>query len=300
VLGLAAVAMNAARGTALAGDGALKPQWLLLGLGVIVLALVLVVRVQRVQAAEDGRAAVESRVSSLVVPGFALMALATFVGLTILGTRGAHFTPPPPPEPYQPSGRAAGTSTPGDQVDPVQASPRHNASINFTTLLDVFLILLGVVAVVLVVLLLMRWLKARQVAEDGVVDGGPAGDGTEEALAGAVQAGREALADDPDPRTAIIACYAAMERSLADGGLSRLKADTPSELLRRAADAGLVQGIAAQTLTDLFSEARYSTHPMGEHQRDQARAALESISTHLAAATATADAPLDGREEIEI
>jgi hypothetical protein len=185
-----------------------------------------------------------------------------------------------------------------------QPGTNNSAPINFQSLLIGFLIVLGVVLAVLLIVLLARWLTIRRRtggAGDGTVDGGLAeGDGTGEALAGAVQAGRQALADDPDPRTAIIACYAAMETSLGDGGISRRKADTPTELLQRAAEAGLVQGHAAQALTDLFGEARYSTHPMGEHQRDQARAALEAISAHLAAAVADADARYGVREEVEI
>ena len=68
--------------------------------------------------------------------------------------------------------------------------------------------------------------------------------GTEE-LREAVESGRAALAEISDARAAIIACYVAMERSLADRGTRRTVADTPDELLARAVGAGTVRGPAA-------------------------------------------------------
>ncbi|WP_052440629.1 DUF4129 domain-containing protein [Streptacidiphilus anmyonensis] len=308
VLGVAAVAMNAARGTALAGEGPAKGTWVLLALGVIVVGWTLAVQVRRRQERlTGGGTPAQSRIASLVLPGFILMGLATVVGVTILGTRSVQLPPPPQPNQGVAVGPPTGVGrTPTELPSVASAGPsnstQNSSPINFQDVLIGFLVLLGVALVVLLAVVLSRWLIARQragAAGEGAVDGG-LDDGTGDALAGAVQAGREALADDPDPRTAIIACYAAMEKSLAGGGVSRRTADTPTELLQRAAEAGLVQGRAAQTLTDLFGEARYSTHPMGEHQRDQARAALESIGAHLTAAGAAADARFGVREEVEI
>jgi hypothetical protein len=307
VLGMAAVAMNAAHGTALAGEGPMKRAWVLVAFGIIVVGWTLALRVRRRQDRLDaGGTPTQARIASLVVPGVSLMAAATFIGLALLGIHSDQITPPQLQGVAVP--RASGVRpmpTESPSGTPVsQTGSGNSAPIDFQSLLVGFLILLGVVLVVLLIVLLARWLTVRRRiggGGDGTVDGGLAeSDGTGEALAGAVQAGRQALADDPDPRTAIIACYAAMETSLGDGGISRRKADTPTELLQRAAEAGLVQGHAAQTLTDLFGEARYSTHPMGEHQRDQARAALETISAHLAAAAAEANARFGVREEVEI
>ncbi|HEX4094578.1 MAG TPA: DUF4129 domain-containing protein [Trebonia sp.] len=107
--------------------------------------------------------------------------------------------------------------------------------------------------------------------------------GTEE-LREAVESGRAALAEISDARAAIIACYLAMERSLADRGTSRAAADTPDELLARAVAAGTVRGQAASRLTTLFYEARFSTHPVAAEQRDAASAALAELAAELAAA----------------
>jgi hypothetical protein len=100
----------------------------------------------------------------------------------------------------------------------------------------------------------------------------------------AVESGRAALAEISDARAAIIACYVAMERSLADRGTSRTAADTPDELLARAVGAGTVRGPAASRLTALFYEARFSTHPVAAGQRAAASAALDELAAELAAA----------------
>jgi len=98
----------------------------------------------------------------------------------------------------------------------------------------------------------------------------------------AVESGRLALGELDDARAAIIACYVAMERSLADRGTARGVADTPDELLRRAISAGIVRGPAAQRLTALFYEARFSSHPLGRQERDDASAALDELAAELA------------------
>jgi hypothetical protein len=105
-----------------------------------------------------------------------------------------------------------------------------------------------------------------------------------EELREAVESGRAALAEISDARAAIIACYVAMERSLADRGTSRTVTDTPDELLTRATAAGTVRGPAAGRLTALFYEARFSTHPVAAGQRAAAAAALDELAAELAVA----------------
>lgn len=101
-------------------------------------------------------------------------------------------------------------------------------------------------------------------------------------LADAVDSGRRALLDGTDARAAVIACYAAMEASLARSGVARRASDTPQDLLERAAGSGLLAGRHATDLTALFREARYSTHPMDHTHRDRAAGALDAIAAQLA------------------
>ena len=109
-------------------------------------------------------------------------------------------------------------------------------------------------------------------------------DTSAEELREAVESGRAALAEIDDARAAIIACYVAMERSLAERGTKRSLADTPDELLARAVAAGTVRGPAASRLTALFYEARFSSHPVAAGQRAAASAALDELADELAAA----------------
>lgn len=114
-------------------------------------------------------------------------------------------------------------------------------------------------------------------------------DNTTAPLAAALAAGAQALHEDSDPRTAIIGCYAAMERSLADAGSPPRLADTPAEVLGRATASGLVRSAWAGTLTGLFRRARYSSHPMTEADRAAAIGALAQVQADLSGTLAQAD-----------
>jgi hypothetical protein len=107
----------------------------------------------------------------------------------------------------------------------------------------------------------------------------PDGDAT---LRTVIESGRRALRSFDDAQAAIIACYVAMEASLAGVGTAREAAETPDELLARAAGSGLLHGTAAGRLTALFYEARYSSHALPATARDEAVRALDAISSELA------------------
>jgi hypothetical protein len=102
-----------------------------------------------------------------------------------------------------------------------------------------------------------------------------------EPLVAALAAGAQVLHEDPEPRAAIIGCYAAMERSLADAGSPPRMADTPAEVLSRATASGLVRSAPATTLTGLFRRARYSSHTMTEADRAAAIDALAQVRGDL-------------------
>lgn len=101
------------------------------------------------------------------------------------------------------------------------------------------------------------------------------------ALLGSLAAGSEALNAGGEPRAAIIACYAAMERGFAAAGSAPAVADTPAEVLARAARAGLIRPGPAETLTGLFRRARYSTHPMTSADSLVAADALTQMRSDL-------------------
>jgi multisubunit Na+/H+ antiporter MnhB subunit len=167
---------------------------------------------------------------------------------------------------------------------PLRLRPRPSASRGGETAFHIPLgpVLYGllVLALVAAVAVSIWWsARLRRPAAPGRIEGDP---GSEE-LREAVESGRAALASLSDARAAIIACYLAMERSLAERGTARGAADTPDELLTRAVAAGLVRGAAARRLTALFYEARFSSHPLGREQRDAASRALDELAAELSA-----------------
>ena len=101
----------------------------------------------------------------------------------------------------------------------------------------------------------------------------------------AVEVGLDALRREPDPRRAIIAAYAAMERSLSHAGLGRHPWEAPIEYLRRILAGALGAPEDVQTMTHLFEVAKFSQHSVDESMRSGAIGALERIrtATHLAA-----------------
>lgn len=154
-------------------------------------------------------------------------------------------------------------------------------------LLLALLIVLVAIAIVGIVL------RHRQVRRPAGYAGEFADEGEE--LQRAVESGRHALRTVDDARAAIIACYRAMEASLAGAGAARTAAETPDELLARAATAGLVHGAAASRLTALFYEARYSTHELPRSALVSARQALDEISADLSIEMAYAGETDDAR-----
>ncbi|MGH3149661.1 MAG: DUF4129 domain-containing protein [Streptosporangiaceae bacterium] len=86
-----------------------------------------------------------------------------------------------------------------------------------------------------------------------------------------------------EPRAAIIACYAAMERGFAAAGrhTAPAAADTPAEVLTRATQAGLVSAEPAGALTSLFRRARYSSQPMTTQDSEAAASALDRMRADL-------------------
>jgi hypothetical protein len=117
---------------------------------------------------------------------------------------------------------------------------------------------------------------------DGVPDGsGPAT--ATESLARAAELGLAEIGDfSREPREAIIACYAAMERELMRvPSAAPQDCDTPTEVLARAVEHDAVQVDSATKLVDLFEEARFSPHLMNEGHRDVAVRALRLVLAEL-------------------
>ncbi|MFF2110418.1 DUF4129 domain-containing protein [Rhodococcus koreensis] len=111
----------------------------------------------------------------------------------------------------------------------------------------------------------------------------PDGPAASQSLARAAEEGLAVVvAPSLPPREAIIASYAAMEDALRGApGAEPRDSDTPSEVLARAVQLGALRFEAAAPLVRLFSEARFSLHPMGEQHRDEAADLLRRVLADL-------------------
>lgn len=84
-----------------------------------------------------------------------------------------------------------------------------------------------------------------------------------------------------DARAAIIACWVRFERAAEHVGIARESSDTPADLVRKLLHRHDLDGAALNRLTETYLRARYSTHEVGETDRDRARDALVALRTQL-------------------
>ncbi len=203
------------------------------------------------------RASAISKVAAIVL-SIALGAALVVAG--VIGTRPVNRTP-------QFASRPFGLVSPG-------SSPTRSGGSGFVLPAWLPWTLLALVAVALATGLFVLWLRRDMPPEEATkADAGRV----------AVEAALGALEIESDPRRAVIAAYAAMQRSLGERGVVRSPAEAPREFLRRALVASRVTEGEARTLTGLFEEARYSTHPIREHLREVALSALHSLQARLQA-----------------
>jgi hypothetical protein len=265
-------------------NGPLKADGVAIGIAVeVVLAVLLaIVRVRDVAAKRAAAQAPYSEVDKEIEPPEALRFTLRYVltgafvaiAVVLISNLHLHFFGKPRRLKFP----AIPKVKPPKGYKPKPSGPWFDVHIPWGTIGYALLVLALVAAVAISI-----WWSARQrrpaelpdIPDDGV---------SAEELRDAVESGRAALAALDDARAAIIACYAAMERSLAERGAARGVADTPDEVLARAVAREVVRGSAAARLTALFYEARFSTHPVSEGQRDAALAALDELSAELGSA----------------
>ncbi len=89
------------------------------------------------------------------------------------------------------------------------------------------------------------------------------------------------LRAEPDPRRAIIAAYAHMERVLGAAGLPHRPSEAPLEYLERALVDLHATAASARRLTDLFRFAKFSDHEVDAQAKEDAIAALEAVRDEL-------------------
>jgi hypothetical protein len=174
-----------------------------------------------------------------------------------------------------PSGHATGP--------PLQQHPQNNTGNMLGILLASTVPMLLVIVAGSVIMWRRRWRAAASgtVADDHVESRAPVK--RSQLLVRAAEVGLAEMADlSREPREAIIACYAAMERELANvPGAVPQDFDTPTEVLARAVEHHALHPDNAVQLVNLFEEARFSPHVMNEGHREVAVRVLRLVLDEL-------------------
>lgn len=217
---------------------------------------------------------------SLLALGLVIAWLLLIVVLSRVGGEGV-LEPPPPA-----SGPEAATPAPDANTPPARL-PDETGSGVVEYLIPPMLLLM--VAVVLGTAIAARRQRRDPQTypfadEDGPAATAPAGTNS---LARAAEIGLAEIGDlSREPREAIIACYAAMERELTRvPGAVPQDCDTPTEVLARAVERNALRADSATELVELFEEARFSPHVMTEAHRDAAVRVLHRVLAELPART---------------
>jgi hypothetical protein len=161
--------------------------------------------------------------------------------------------PPPPPAPVPPA--AAGASGGGAALA---------AAITVAVLLAL--------AAIVITLLVLRSRARRRTGAPRT---------HRQALAEAVDESLDALRATADPRRAVIAAYAALERALSRAGLPRGRHEAPFEYVPRALDRLPDHGPHLHRLAELFELAKFSRHDIDPAMRDEALRALTAVREGL-------------------
>jgi hypothetical protein len=105
-----------------------------------------------------------------------------------------------------------------------------------------------------------------------------------EAVAALLDDTLDDLRAEKDPRKAVIAAYARLERVLAAHGMGRNAAEAPVEYLNRILPRLEVERGSVRRLTGLFTRAKFSPHDVDTGMKEQAIEALSTVRDELRAA----------------
>jgi hypothetical protein len=268
VLGLVAIVAVAATGSTPSGRGGGRPpsETLLdtvfsLGivavvLGGVVFAYGLMQRKAIQRELARGRIRRTSLLSYLVF--FAVFTLFSYWRLT-------RWDPPPPEEEQE---LAFPGETPEPTTPATEPEPIYEPSISW-------------IPIAVVVGLVLAAIAAYLVAERRSRTGRGPDEGLAEQLAAVLDETLDDLRAEADPRRAIIAAYARLERVLAANGVRRRTSDTPAEYLRRVLHDLELEPVAVERLTALFTRAKFSQHDVDTTMKEDAIEALERVRDEL-------------------
>jgi hypothetical protein len=135
--------------------------------------------------------------------------------------------------------------------------------------------------IAIVVGLVLAAVVAHVVAERRTRSGQPSSAVLAAVLAAVLDETLDDLRAEADPRRAIIAAYARLERVLAANGVGRRAAETSDEYLPRVLYELSIDADAVERLTALFTRAKFSQHDVDNAMKEEAIGALEQVRDEL-------------------
>lgn len=213
--------------------------------------------------------------------------LGVVVGAMILSIAAAHVRPPA----YHHSARTiAPTLTrplPARTQAAASAAPRAGSTagtIGTVLLIGALILLLaGLALVVRYVVRVVRRIRLRRIRRAAaVLPGEPAPDDLVRQMTDAVDEALDELDVAGRPAgDAIIRCWQRLVEAAAEAGIAPVASDTPEEAVHRVFAATTVPAVPLRVLAELYREARFSEHTLGEADVTKARGALTYIVAEL-------------------
>jgi len=149
------------------------------------------------------------------------------------------------------------------------------------------------IPIAVVVGLVVAGVVAYVVAERRAQRARRSGEDLAERLAAVLDDTLDDLRAEADPRRAIIAAYARLERVLAANGVPRRAAETSDEYLPRVLHDLALDSGAVERLTALFTRAKFSQHDVDTAMKEEAIGALEQVRDELRLARETPQPAID-------
>jgi Domain of unknown function (DUF4129) len=258
----------------------------LLSIAVGIIGFAIIARLRNRQVRRPGPGQLPQSRGTVVRPTwrFSLIALALVIGwvLLVMVLMRLNVQVPGEQAAGTPTAADPGIAPPAPNHPPPQSDSSDEPGPNVVSyLIPPMLILMALIVVGTVIV--SRRQRHVETSWAGEAPDSPARPAATETLARAAEVGLVEIGDlTREPRQAIIACYAAMERELTHvPGAAPMDCDTPSEVLARAVDRHALHAGSATRLVELFEEARFSPHVMNEGHRAAAVDALRLVLTDL-------------------
>jgi hypothetical protein len=219
----------------------------------------------------------------------AVLAVLAALGIALVASRsGPPFATPGggrPGSAVQTLRPAPARTPPFEQPSPDQPPPRtlsHLAGLYLLVAAGLMFLGLAAVPLMLPRWPRLRWRQMRRSARAPAVPLPVTGPAVPQALADVVEVALRRLEGGP-VTDAIVACWVGLEEAAARAGTRRLPAQTSAELTERVLAEHRVSPATLRRLAELYREARFSGHRLGDDARADARALFQRVRHELRA-----------------